>query len=109
MSTSTSTTRCCATAVRQALLAAIDREAVSRQLFEGRQPVAHSFVNPLDRVADPGVQRHGFDPARAQALLEEAGFRPGADGIRVDAAGRPGGVGAEIGRASCRERVFGYV
>ena len=74
--------------VRQALLAAIDREAVSRQLFEGRQPVAHSFVNPLDRVADPGVQRHGYDPAREQALLEEAGFRPGADGIRADAAGR---------------------
>lgn len=74
--------------VRQALLAAIDREALSRQLFEGRQPVAHSFVNPLDRVADPGVQRHGFDPARAQALLDEAGFRAGADGIRADATGR---------------------
>ena len=39
--------------VRQALLLGLDREAISRSLFAGRQPVADSFVNPLDR----GLQR----------------------------------------------------
>jgi len=73
--------------VRQALLYAIDRQAVSQQLFEGKQPVAASFVNPLDRVIADDVPSYRLDPARAQALLDEAGFKPGADGIRVDANG----------------------
>jgi peptide/nickel transport system substrate-binding protein len=33
------------------------------------------------------VRQWPFDPARARALLEEAGWRPGPDGIRRDAAG----------------------
>jgi len=74
--------------VRQALLLAIDREALTRQLFDGKQPVAASFVNPLDRVAATDIPRYAFDPARAQALLAAAGFQPGADGIRVDGQGR---------------------
>jgi peptide/nickel transport system substrate-binding protein len=74
--------------VRQALLMALDREALNRQLFEGKQPVAASFVNPLDRVAATDTPRYGFEPARAQTLLDEAGFRPGPDGIRVTAAGQ---------------------
>lgn len=73
--------------VRQALLLALDREALVKQLFEGRQPVAASFVNPLDKVSSDDVPRWKFDPARAAALLDEAGFRPGADGIRANAAG----------------------
>ena len=39
--------------VEQLLLrsrAGLDREALSQQLFEGRQPVAHTSVNPLDWV-----------------------------------------------------------
>lgn len=74
--------------VRQALLLALNREALTQQLFEGKQPVAASFVNPLDRVAHDDVPRYPFDAARAQALLDEAGFKPGADGIRVNAAGQ---------------------
>jgi peptide/nickel transport system substrate-binding protein len=74
--------------VRQALLHALNREALTQQLFEGKQPVAASFVNPLDRVAHADLPRYPFDAARAQALLEEAGFRPGPDGIRVNAAGQ---------------------
>ena len=74
--------------VRQALLYAIDRQAVSQQLFEGKQPVATSFVNPLDRVSAEDVTSYKYDPTRAQALLEEAGFKPGADGIRVDSGGQ---------------------
>ena len=74
--------------VRQALLMALDREALTKQLFEGKQPVAASFVNPLDKVSADDVKRWPYDPARAAALLDEAGFKPGADGVRADAAGQ---------------------
>ncbi|HXY99887.1 MAG TPA: peptide ABC transporter substrate-binding protein [Stellaceae bacterium] len=71
--------------LRQALLFGIDREAISRQLFAGRQPVAESLVSPLDRVFTDAVPHYPYDPARARALLEEAGWR--GDGIRRNAAG----------------------
>ena len=71
--------------VRQALLYGIDREAISRQLFAGRQPVAESFVSPLDWVFTADVQRYPYDPARARALLDAAGWL--GDGIRRNAAG----------------------
>ncbi len=73
--------------VRQALLMALDRERIVAQLFEGRQTVAHSSVNPLDWIHDPEVRRWPFDAARAQALLAEAGWIPGPDGVRRNAAG----------------------
>src|SRR5262249_578222 len=34
--------------VREALILGLDREAMSRELFAGQQPVADSFLNPLD-------------------------------------------------------------
>jgi peptide/nickel transport system substrate-binding protein len=78
--------------VRRALLHGADREQISQRLFEGRQPVAHSSVNPLDWVHNPATPQHKHDPARARVLLEEAGWRlpnqgGGQDGIRRNAAG----------------------
>ncbi len=73
--------------VRQALLLATDRAQIVARLFEGRQKVADSSVNPLDPMHDPGVRQWPFDLPRARALLEEAGWRPGPDGIRRNAAG----------------------
>ena len=73
--------------VRQALLHAIDRGRIVAQLFEGRQTVARGSVNPLDRMADPQVRDYPFDPARAAALLDEAGWRAAPDGIRRNAGG----------------------
>ncbi len=65
---------------RLALLSAIDRQAIAARLFDNRQPVADSFVPPqFARV--PGAVRAPHDPARARALLAEAGFTPGPDGI----------------------------
>ncbi len=75
--------------VRRALLLALDRELLTRQLFEGRQPVAHGFVSPLDRMLAEDVPRWPYDPAKAVALLEEAGWRPGPGGIRRNARGEP--------------------
>lgn len=73
--------------VRIALLHGLDRDTISRQLFGGRQPVAHSFVSPLDWIHDDTLPRIGYDPARAQALLDEAGWRDIRNGVRHNAAG----------------------
>jgi len=73
--------------VRQAILMATDRAQIVERLFGGRQVVAHTGVNPLDVMHDESVRRWPFDPARAAALLEEAGWRPGPDGVRRNAAG----------------------
>jgi peptide/nickel transport system substrate-binding protein len=73
--------------VRQALLYALDREAISKQLFEGKQPVADSFVNPLDWIAADDLPRYRHDAKRAAALLDEAGWNAMRGGVRHNAAG----------------------
>jgi len=64
--------------VRQALLYALNREELVRALFDGKQPVAHS--SEPDDNDDAGVIRYPYDPAKAKALLDEAGFVAAADG-----------------------------
>jgi peptide/nickel transport system substrate-binding protein len=73
--------------VRQALLLGLDRAQIVARLFEGRQTVANTNVNPLDWPSDPNVQAWPYHISRAAALLDEAGWRPGPDGIRRNAAG----------------------
>jgi peptide/nickel transport system substrate-binding protein len=73
--------------VRRALLMATDRAQIVARLFEGRQVVAQSSVNPLDAMHDPGARAWSFDPEAANALLEEAGWRRGSDGIRRNGVG----------------------
>jgi len=75
--------------IRQALMYALDRKAISEQLFGGKQPVAHSSVNPLDWVFDENVVTYSFDLAKANALLDEAGWSNKVKGIRMNAAGEP--------------------
>ena len=73
--------------VRRALLYALDREALVSQLFGGKQPVAHSNVNPLDWVYSEDVPHYGHDPVKAAALLHEAGWTDMRDGVRHNATG----------------------
>ncbi|MBU6499691.1 MAG: peptide ABC transporter substrate-binding protein [Rhodospirillales bacterium] len=74
--------------VRQALLYAIDRQTLVKKLFEGTQPVADTWVNPLNPTYTANVKKYPFDPKKARALLAEAGWKPGADGICRNAAGQ---------------------
>ncbi len=67
--------------VRRALLMAIDRDTLVSKLFAGKQPVAATWVNPLDANFAAGVPAVKYDPAGAKKLLAEAGWKPGADGI----------------------------
>jgi peptide/nickel transport system substrate-binding protein len=73
--------------VRRALLHALDRKTLVNKMFEGLQPVADSFVNPLDPMHAEGAAHYSYDPKRARALLAEAGWTPGDDGICRNAAG----------------------
>jgi len=69
------------------LLLGLDRAAISRSLFAGRQQVADTFVNPLDAGytdASALCLRRGPRPGDA----DEAGWRPGSDGVRRDGNGR---------------------
>ena len=75
--------------VRQALMHALDREQLTERLFGGHQPVAHSNVNPLDRAYSEQVPVYAHDPERARALLDEAGWTDGGDGVRRNPAGEP--------------------
>ena len=75
--------------VRQALIQSIDREALSQQLFGGRQAVAHTKVNPLDWVHTDAIPQYQEDLAAAAALLDEAGWSELRNGIRHNAAGEP--------------------
>lgn len=68
--------------VRQALLYGIDRKAISDEIFAGRDPVADSFVPPLDPAYSKAVPHYGYDPQKARALLDQAGWQAGSDGIR---------------------------
>ena len=75
--------------VRRALILAIDRATITKKLFDGRQPVADSFVHPLDWVHSKETPRYRHDPARAKRLLDAAGWAErDADGFRVNAKGK---------------------
>src|SRR5207237_26522 len=67
--------------VREALILGLDREAISQSLFAGRQPVAATFVNPLDLGYTADTLRHRHDPIRAGALLDALGWSKGGDGL----------------------------
>lgn len=75
--------------VRQALMYAIDRKAISERLFGGKQPVADTSVNPLDWVYSDDTPKYAFDPKRADALLNEAGWSKKVKGVRTNEAGEP--------------------
>jgi peptide/nickel transport system substrate-binding protein len=74
--------------VRRALLHGIDRQTISQQLFAGRQPVAHSSVNPLDWVYADDVRKYAFDQKEASRLLKAAGWSTFRQGFRHNKKGK---------------------
>ncbi len=72
--------------VRQAMADAIDQQGILNLVYQGQgvpiygpvPPVPPTFLSPEMRAGKYPV---GYDPAKARALLEQAGFTPGPDGI----------------------------
>jgi peptide/nickel transport system substrate-binding protein len=75
--------------VRQAINYAVNRDATIA-VINGLGLPAHQYVHPGHPYNDPQWEGYGFDPARAKALLAEAGY---ANGVKVRMAYPPGGSG----------------
>ncbi len=69
--------------VRRALASAIDIPSLMRKTYRGavdaRDAGRGLFIWAYDAKAYPDV---GYDPAQSRALLDAAGWHPGADGVR---------------------------
>ncbi|HZT08842.1 MAG TPA: peptide ABC transporter substrate-binding protein [Chloroflexota bacterium] len=78
--------------VRRAALHAIDRQGIVDAIFAGHGHVQHFWLPPSDPAfpaVDHAVTKYEYDPGRAEALLREAGWTKGPDGIARNAAGEP--------------------
>jgi peptide/nickel transport system substrate-binding protein len=66
--------------VRRALSHAFDRGTILREMWGGEGALHQSLINPSSFAFDK-IRVPAYDPAKAQALLREAGWTPGPDGI----------------------------
>ena len=68
--------------VRQALAYATDRATLVNYLLRGQARMATGLLPPNHWAFNADVKQYGYDPARAERLLDSVGFRRGADGVR---------------------------
>ncbi len=68
--------------VRQAIACAINRPLIIRTLLGGHAQPAVSLLPPDHWAWTGDVPRYTYDPARADRLLDEAGYKRGPDGMR---------------------------
>jgi len=61
--------------VRQALLYALDRQALIDQVLGGQGFIIHSPIMPQSWAYDPQVRQYAYDPKQAKDLLERAGWQ----------------------------------
>lgn len=68
--------------VRQALAYAVDRQTLIHYLWHDMARPANSVLPPQHWAYDANAESYPHDVQKARALLDEAGFRAGADGVR---------------------------
>ena len=69
--------------VRQALRFAIDRRQLIEKVRHGLGIIQDTPISPKNPAFDPHIPTVPFDLARANALLDQAGWSRGPDGIRA--------------------------
>ena len=68
--------------VRHALMHGLNRELIVQRLVRGDAPVAAGpYADAFGPYVNKDLKPYPYDVGRAKALLAEAGFNPGADGV----------------------------
>ncbi|MCX4965193.1 ABC transporter substrate-binding protein [Streptomyces sp. NBC_00654] len=78
--------------VRQALFMAVDRRTIIDKVFQGHAVEGEGYIPPRfsDYFWKPADgQKLAYDPSRAAALLDKAGYRKNSGGKRVGKDGKP--------------------
>lgn len=68
---------------RKAICHALDKQAVLDTIFAGLGRPATGPVNSKTRFHDPKVTQYEYSVAKAKALLDEMGLKPGPGGVRT--------------------------
>ncbi|HHW18108.1 MAG TPA: peptide-binding protein [Firmicutes bacterium] len=70
--------------VRQALMYGLNREQIVKDVLKGYGTVMNANIPPVSwAYAGDVLNQYPYNPEKAKQLLEEAGWKPGPDGIRV--------------------------
>jgi peptide/nickel transport system substrate-binding protein len=69
--------------VRQALAYATDRESLVKYLLRGEARLATGILPPNHWAYEGNVKTYGYDPAKAEKLLDAAGYARGTNGVRL--------------------------
>jgi peptide/nickel transport system substrate-binding protein len=69
--------------VRKALAHAVDRDAIVNSILDTLVTVVNGPIQPLSWAYEPNVATYEFSPAKARALLDEAGWKAGTGGTRA--------------------------
>ncbi|MBI3957494.1 MAG: ABC transporter substrate-binding protein, partial [Chloroflexi bacterium] len=69
--------------VRKAMMHALDRQRIIDDLWNGAAQISHSNLTPASPYHKADLPRYDYDPAAAAAMLDEAGWAVGADGVRA--------------------------
>ncbi len=70
-------------AVRQAIYYAYDKASIIEQIYYGRMAPSESFLPKESWAYNPNLPKHEYSLDKAKALLDQAGWKPGPDGIRA--------------------------
>ena len=69
--------------VRRAMAYAIDWHRLQHNAYRGIGRAGMTDVSPLSWAYDPSIRDYPHDPAQARALLDQAGWLLGPDGVRL--------------------------
>lgn len=69
-------------AVREALYHALDKQAIIDAIYYGVPTPTESYMPKESYYYNPDLPKHEYNIDKAKAILDKAGWKPGADGIR---------------------------
>ncbi|MBI2207725.1 MAG: peptide ABC transporter substrate-binding protein [Candidatus Rokubacteria bacterium] len=96
--------------VRHALIHGLNRELMVQRLVKGDAPLATGpYAKAFGPFYNAALKPYAYDPARARALLAEAGFKPGSDGVLASKDGKRLGFELMVDKGNpVREQVALY-